>query len=258
MRLTVLGCWAPYTPADGACSGYLLQDGGANIILDLGHGAFSRIGHFVHHADIKVVVITHLHPDHYVDLHCLRHATKGALRDGLRRNRIKLFIPSEPDYIFKELQYCSDAFEVMPIENLPIEKLPSGAKVRQAEIGAVNVSFLPVRHSTMSAYALGIKGSGYLVYSGDAVPSKELTEFAEKAGIFLCEASGLDKDLDTFKEMHFTARQAGELAAQAKVKELILTHFYPEYDLEQIRSQAQEGYGRPVVLAREGDTYFLY
>lgn len=258
MRLTVLGCWAPYTPVGGACSGYLLQDGGANIILDLGHGAFSRIGHFIHHADIKAAIITHLHPDHYVDLHCLRHATRGTLKDGLRSNPIKLFLPSEPNYIFKELQSCSDAFEVMPIEGLPVEKLPSGAQVRQAKIGEVYVSFLPVQHSTMRAYALGIEGSGYMVYSGDAIPSKELTEFADKAGIFLCEASGLDKDLESFKELHFTARQAGELAAQAKVKELILTHFYPEYDLELIRSQAQEGYGRPVVLAQEGDTHFLY
>jgi len=258
MRLTVLGCWAPYTPVDGACSGYLLQDGGANIILDLGHGAFSRLGHFINHADIKAVVITHLHPDHYVDLHCLRHATKGALRDGLRRNLIKLYLPSEPDHIFKELQSCSDAFETMSIESLPIEKLPSGAQVRQAKIGEVYFSFLPVHHSNMNAYALGIEGSGYLVYSGDAIPSRELTELAEKAGIFLCEASGLDKDQEDFKKLHFTARQAGELAAQAKVKELILTHFYPEYNLEQIRFQAQEGYGRPVVLAQEGDTYFLY
>ena len=57
---------------------------------------------------------------------------------------------------------------------------------------------------------------------------------------------------------HMTARQAGALAKEAQVKELIITHFYPEYDLETLRAQAQEGYGARVELATEGDTYFVY
>ncbi len=257
MRLTVLGCWAPFTPAGGACSGYLLQDGGANILLDAGHGTFSRLRQFIHYADVRASIISHLHPDHYVDLHCLRHATRSALRDGLRSQFVKLFLPSEPAYIFDELAACKDAFEVIPIESLPEEKLPSGICVRRGEIGRVQVLFLPVRHA-IKGYAVGIEGSGYLVYSGDTAPVDELAAFAEEAGIFLCEASGLDKDAEIFKNVHLTARQAGVLAARAKVKELIITHFFPEYDLALLRAQAREGYGRPVETAVEGDTYFLY
>ncbi len=258
MRLTVLGCWAPFPRAGGACSGYLLQDGGANILLDIGHGTFGRLLHFVHYADVRAAIITHLHPDHYADLHCLRHATRSAFREKLRIQRVKLFLPADPQPAFFELTAGAEAFfDIIPIESLPEEEVPPGLRARCAEVGQVKIFFLPVKHS-LPAYAVGVEGSGYLVYSGDAAPGEELTAFAEKAGIFLCEASGLDKDAEVFRDVHMTARQAGELAARAKVKELIITHFFPEYDLGELYAQAQEGYGGAVEVAREGNTYFLY
>lgn len=258
MRLTVLGCWAPFPRAGGACSGYLLQDGGANILLDVGHGTFGRLRHFVHYADIRAAILTHLHPDHYGDLPCLRHATRAALREKQRLQRVKLYLPAEPRSAFAELTAGAEPFfDVTSIESLPEEEVPPGVRARCAEIGQVRVFFLPVKH-TLPAYAVGVEGSGYLVYSGDAAPGEELAAFAEKAGIFLCEASGLDKDAEVFRDVHMTARQAGELAARAKVKELIITHFFPEYEVAELCRQAQEGYGNAVEAAVEGDTYFLY
>lgn len=258
MRLTVLGCWAPFPRAGGACSGYLLQDAGANILLDVGHGTFGRLRNFIHYADIRAAVITHLHPDHCADLPCLKHATRSALREGLRAGRVKLFLPGEPRPAFTELTEGAEAFfDVVPIEDLPEEEVSSGVRVRCAQVGPLKFFFLPVRHS-LPAYAVGVEGSGYLVYSGDAAPAGELASFAERAGIFLCEASGLDKDEDVFRDVHMTARQAGELASRARVKELIITHFFPEYDTGELHAQASSGYGREAVLAREGDTYFLY
>lgn len=259
MRLTVLGCWAPFPRAGGACSGYLLQDGGVNIVMDIGNGTFSRLRNFIHYGDIRAVILTHLHPDHCADLPCLRHATASAFREKLRVRPVKLFLPGEPESLYHNLTAHLDpaSFEVIPIESLPEKKDSSGLSTRRASIGKLEVLFLPVKHS-LPAYAVGIEGSGYLVYSGDATPSEQLASFAEKAGIFLSEASGLDKDEKTFAGLHMTARQAGELAARAKVKELIITHFFPEYDLGEILTQAQEGYGDKVEIAVEGDTYFLY
>ncbi|RKO67709.1 MBL fold metallo-hydrolase [Desulfofundulus salinus] len=257
MRITVLGCWAPYPAAGGACSGYLLQDGGGNIMLDAGHGTFSRLVQFIHHCDLRAAVITHLHPDHYVDLHCLRHATVAGLRDGRRHRKVQLFIPQEPVHIFEELSACTDAFDVIPIECLPEEEVPPGIKVRCGSVGPVRLFFLPARHS-LPAYSVGVEGSGYFVYSGDSAPTEELAALAHEAGIFLCEASGLDQDAGFLRGRHMTAREAGTLARQARVKELIITHFYPEYDLSVLKAEAEAGFGGTVELAAEGDTYFLY
>jgi ribonuclease BN (tRNA processing enzyme) len=124
-------------------------------------------------------------------------------------------------------------------------------------VGPVRYYLLPTRHS-LPSYAVGVEGSGYLVYSGDTAPTEELALFAERADILLCEASGLDTDADYLRGVHMTARQAGELARKARAKELILTHFWPEYNLEELRSQAAEGYCSQVEIAVEGDTYFVY
>ncbi|MQL51122.1 MBL fold metallo-hydrolase [Desulfofundulus thermobenzoicus] len=257
MRITVLGCWAPYPRPGGACSGYLLQDAGGNVLIDAGHGSFSHLTRFIHHGDLRAAVITHLHPDHYVDLHCLRHAVAAELMHNRRQRKVQLFIPSEPVHIFAELSACTDAFEIIPIESLPEEEVPPGVRVRCGSVGPVQFFFLPARHS-LPAYSLGIEGSGYMVYSGDTAPTEELAALAREAGIFLCEASGQDGDEEHCGDRHMTARQAGALARQAKVKELIITHFFPEYDLEALRAQAGAAFGGRVELATEGDTYFLY
>jgi ribonuclease BN (tRNA processing enzyme) len=235
-----------------------VQDGAANVLLDAGHGAFSRMGHFFDFKTIRAVVLTHLHPDHYADLPCLRHAIAGALREGTRQQgKLPLYLPSRPEAVAKELAGYTDAFEVTFIEDLPRENVPPGVEAGVFEVGPVRFFLLPVRHS-LPAYAVGVEGSGYFVYSGDSSPTTELELFSRKADIFLCEASGLDKDEEYLRDSHMTARQAGELAKRAGVKELIITHFYPEYDLEELRAQARAGYGNNVELAVEGDTYFVY
>lgn len=258
MRITVLGCWAPYPRAGGACSGYVVQDGNANVVLDMGNGTFSRLCRLFDFRTIRAVVLTHLHPDHIADIECLRHAIEGSLKDGSRRQGpVKLLLPNQPQDMAGRLAGHKKAFESIFIEDLPLEEVPPGVEVRVFNLGNVRYFFLPTDH-LLPSYAVGVEGSGYFVYSGDAAPTEKLALFAEKADIFLCEASGLDKDCDYVRGSHMTARQAGELARRAKVKELIITHFWPEYNLEDLRTQAQEGYGNKVEIAAEGDTYFVY
>lgn len=257
MRISVLGCWAPYPRAGGACSGYLLQDGGANVMLEMGHGSFGKLSQLVDHRIINAAIITHYHPDHYADIHCLRHAVEGALRDGSRKYKVKLFLPGEPADVFGRLAGLDKAFDIVKIDSLPEETVPPGVQVKVGHVGAVRFYFMPTRHA-LPSFAVGVEGSGYIVYSGDTSPTEELTALADKANIFICEASGLDKDEEYARGNHMTARQAGELAKKARVKELFITHFYPEYNLEELRAQAQAGFGRRVELATEGDTYFVY
>lgn len=257
MRVTVLGCWAPYPAPGGACSGYVIQDAAANTVLDLGHGAFSRLHQIFDFRSVHSVIITHLHPDHYADLHCLRHAVAGALRDGSRRQGpVNLYLPDQPADVAGYFDGCQDAFHTVFIKDLPTEIVPPGVQVHVCQVGPVRFFLLPVQHN-LPAYAVGVEGSGYLVYTGDTCPTPELVRFAEKADILLCEASGLNSDERAMAGRHMTAGQAGELARQARVKELILTHFWPEYDLEELRRQAEETYGGKVYLATEGDTYFV-
>ena len=74
MRLSVVGAGPAYTDrpgASGAC--YLVRDERSSLLLDLGHGSFARLAELLDPADLDAVVVSHLHPDHFVDLVPLRH-----------------------------------------------------------------------------------------------------------------------------------------------------------------------------------------
>ncbi|MFZ5642020.1 MAG: MBL fold metallo-hydrolase [Bacillota bacterium] len=259
MRITVLGCWAPYPKAGGACSGYVLQDGAANVVIDMGNGSFSNLCQRFNFRTVRAVILTHLHPDHCADIECLRHALEGAMRDGShKQGPVPLLLPKEPAEVAGAIGGKSQkAFQKIFIEDLPLEEVPPGIKARVYNVGPVRYYLLPGQHS-LPSYSVGVEGSGYLVYTGDTAPTEDLALFAEKADILLCEASGYDTDQDYLRGVHMTARQAGELARKARAKELIITHFYPEYDLEKLRAEAAEGYKNNVEIATELDTYFVY
>jgi len=74
MRLDVVGAGPAYTDRPGATgAAYLLRHAGSSLLLDLGQGSFPRLAGLVDPADLDAVVISHLHPDHFIDLVPLRH-----------------------------------------------------------------------------------------------------------------------------------------------------------------------------------------
>jgi ribonuclease Z len=63
--------------------------------------------------------------------------------------------------------------------------------------------------------------------------SRRIIQLAEGADLFFCEAAFLEKDRDRAEEKgHLTARQAGEMAREAKAKKLHIFHFSPKYEEE--------------------------
>jgi len=68
-------------------------------------------------------------------------------------------------------------------------------------------------------------------FSGENV--QRIVKLAGGADLFFCEAAFLDRDRARAEERaHLTARQAGELAREAKVKNLQIFHFSPKYEKE--------------------------
>ncbi len=67
-------------------------------------------------------------------------------------------------------------------------------------------------------------------YVVDTRPCKEALEIARGAKVLLCESTYLDEDRQlALEHKHMTAKQAAELAKEAGVKTLILTHFSARY-----------------------------
>jgi ribonuclease Z len=62
---------------------------------------------------------------------------------------------------------------------------------------------------------------------------EKIVQLAAGADLFFCEAAFLEKDRERAeKRAHLTARQAGEMARKAKVKNLHIFHFSPKYEKE--------------------------
>ncbi len=68
MRLTVLGKSPSWQDANGACSGYLLEEGGSSVLVDCGNGVFSKLRRYRDYTQVDAVLVSHLHADHFLDL----------------------------------------------------------------------------------------------------------------------------------------------------------------------------------------------
>ena len=76
LTLTVLGCSGSYPGADCPCSGYLVQYGATAVAVDLGPGCLSNLQRHIELPELSGVVLSHAHPDHWVDLSGLHVALK--------------------------------------------------------------------------------------------------------------------------------------------------------------------------------------
>ncbi len=250
MKLTVLGCWAPYPPAGGACPGYLVQSEGKNILLDCGNGVLSNLQKYLDFRALDSVVITHLHPDHYVDIFCLRHAIGIERRTRSDVNPVTLYLPDEPADAFAKIAGYTEAFTVVPIGSLPGNEI-NGIVIREVWIGQNKIKFVKTDHP-LPTYAVLVEGKGKLFYSADTKWASYLPEFARGADAVLCEASFTEKNKDLTGIGHLSCRQAGELAKSAGAGQLIATHFWPGYNHKTIKAEAELGFGKEVILAHEG------
>ena len=74
--------------------------------------------------------------------------------------------------------------------------------------------------------------------------------------LFLCEANILHKDM-TETVPHLSARQAAVIALKAGAKKLLLTHFLPEINLEELFQEAREVLPYNLEIAEEGKSYCI-
>jgi ribonuclease Z len=92
-----------------------------------------------------------------------------------------------------------------------------------------------------------------VVLSGDTAPCDMVRESARGADVLIHEATFLDEDAGRAKETdHSTASQAAEVAREARVGLLVLTHLSSRYPPRFVREQAQAVF-EPVHVARDFD-----
>ncbi len=93
---------------------------------------------------------------------------------------------------------------------------------REFLLGEIRERFVTITRGQKIAYVVDARY--------DADNERKIVELARGADIFYCEAPYLDRDAEKARDRcHLTARQAGILAKQAGVRELVVFHFSPRY-----------------------------
>jgi ribonuclease Z len=97
-----------------------------------------------------------------------------------------------------------------------------------------------------------------LVLIGDAATTDGLESVANRADALVCESTYLWEDRETARKYgHLTAREAAELARQAEVSALLLTHISRRYSKREVYEEASEVF-EPTIVADDFDKFAVY
>src|SRR5256714_1713508 len=262
MRLTVLGKSPSWQDAGGACSGYLIEEQGASVVLDCGNGVFSKLRRYRDYPRVDAVVISHLHADPFLDLVPFAYALTYAPRQqpvpvdrwpGTEDPaRPRLIAPHGATETFRRVVGAWGNEDL--IENaFRIEEYDADA---QPAIGPLRFRFRSVPHF-LETFAIRVESSpngGAFAFGADSRPTVDLIEFAHEADLLLIEAT-LPRPERSGMRGHLTPREAGEHGRAAAARRLVLTHISDELDALWARAEAEDAFGGPGEMAREGAVY---
>ncbi|MBS4534651.1 MBL fold metallo-hydrolase [Clostridium sp. D2Q-14] len=240
MKLTILGNNGPYPKAGEACSGYLLEHKDIKILIDCGNGVLSRLQKFYSVNELDAIILTHLHSDHISDIFIMKYA----LGLGKNNKTIPIYTAYDDQYLLDNMNY-NNAFEI----NFIVED-------KEVIIGDIHFSFIKNKHPVDTYGVKAVVNNKKFVYSSDTSYFDEIINFIKEADLFLCESGVLSKDKNN-NIMHLTPKDASILAKEAKVKKLLLTHFYPEYKRQSILKELSDDYNFEIKLSEEMKSYII-
>ena len=255
LTLTVLGSSPSWPNPGGACSGYLVAAGDSRVLLDCGPGVVGRVRAAVDLRELRAVVISHMHPDHYLDLVVLRHAIKYG---KLRGEPLDVYVPPGG---LGTLRKLGDALASDPAFFDGALTIREYDPMRTLAFGSMSVELRQVVHY-VPCFAMQVQAAGRtLVFSGDAAPCEALVEHARGADVLLAEAAirhPSDDAADPAQRGHLTPAEAGDMARRAGVGRLLLTHAPIDADdPDRVACEAAMAFAGPVERVVDGRTYAI-
>jgi ribonuclease BN (tRNA processing enzyme) len=269
VAIQILGSGGPRSNADRASSSYLLWIGDrARMLVDMGGGAFLRFGESrARIADLSLVAISHLHPDHVSDLPALLW-----LSHEQRREPLPIVGPSGneqappfPVFLSRLFDGKEGAFPLLA-PALGAERADHGGSVRLDVLPAVDVTkprpttvydrdgmtvtALGIPHGKVPTLAYRVEARGAsVVFSSDQTGTNPgFVEFARGAQVLvmhLAVSSGTTNHL-----LHASPAVVGRVAQQAGVGRLILSHI-GLFDLGWAAAELKTAYAGPLTVGAD-------
>ncbi len=245
MHLTVIGAGPAYSDRPGSAGAcYLLEAGGQSLVLDLGHGAFSGLVRRIEPVELQAVLVSHLHPDHFIDLVPLRHYLRY---QRVPAERVRVIapraLPDRLDGLHGTKEFCR--------ASLDIETLAPGVFL----VGDFTVEAASVVHDADS-YAFRVSrtdhpGGAGLVYTGDCGRADEVLPLIRPGDTLLSEVSFGPGPTDP-NAAHLDGPTVGRLAAATGPSRVLLTHLLMGCDPAATIASVKAHFDGPVVLVEPG------
>lgn len=248
-RVTILGSGTSIPVAERGYAGILVQLAGESWLLDAGPGTLQRLAATgVTYQTLDRVWLTHLHPDHSLDLVSILFAMH--IPSPARTKPLTVCGPPGVRQFHDGIRAVYPGMLEAESYPLIVEEWTKGTR----QIGDVQVQALPMNHSIAAfGYRLTWQGKS-VAYSGDTDYCPAIVELGRKANLLILECSVTD---EMKAEGHLTPSECGRIAAAAHCRKLVLTHFYPVFEDYDILARVRQHFDGPMELARDLQSFLL-
>jgi ribonuclease BN (tRNA processing enzyme) len=269
LEVLVLGSGGP-RPFGRAGSSYIVAvDGTPRILVDVGPGAFVRIGEMeIDLEKVDTVLLTHLHIDHSGDLAAFFNAralTSGGPityrifgPDGAglfpKTSRfVNLLVGDGNAFAYQKTFGADEAFSV---HDLAINL--DSALTKIVDEAGLLVEEIATHHGDCPSVAYRISYKGVVVvFSGDmdasALPN--IVQLARGADLLVFNCAVLDppNSPSQLYELHTPPKKIGQAAKEAGVKSLLLSHLAPDVEGQKaaVRQSISASYAGPIAFATD-------
>lgn len=248
MELLVVGSGAAYPDRPGtASSTYVVSHGDHRLCLDLGQGGFAGLAGRVEPSTLSAVVVSHLHPDHFIDLVALRHYLRYEFEPP---RRVRVVAPrglgERLDALLAEPGFTAAALDV--------EARAEGL----VHVGPFALESRLVTH-TDESYAVRVSVAADpavpgLVYSGDCGRADDLASLIRPGDTLLCEVAFGPGPVPV-GDLHLDGPAVGVLAAATGPARVLLTHLQMGRDPRATLGTVRAAFGGLIELVADGDAF---
>jgi ribonuclease Z len=278
LKVVLLGTGTPVPNLDRACASTLVIAGGKGFLIDTGRGVINGLVK-AGNPSVDVILFTHYHSDHFGEIgdFLVTRSIQGTDKPlpiigptGAKKTITAILDAYSLDDGYRKAHH-KEKWPGLPVD---IRELPAG---KVYDDGGVTITMFAVDHSPVApavAYRIDYKGRSVVV-SGDTKSVVKMVEMAKGADILVHEAvnPGLVQMgiarlraqnnirgavmSEEMIEYHTPTTQVAEIARDAGVKKLVLTHLVPSIPVADQADQMfiqgmSDVYKGPIIVGRDG------
>ncbi|KAK9329187.1 beta-lactamase-like protein [Lipomyces starkeyi] len=217
------------------------REGYDSVLLDCGEATYYSLRRMYGAAgvvailqEIKLIFISHMHPDHHLGLLTFLNAWTQGMRDGV----IYLIAPVNIQIWIKDWSQVYPKFtnglRFIDAEHLTAANSrhdPASVEELYDALDLASIQTIPAIHCK-PAYSIVFSTSSQfkLAYSGDTRPNQRFAAAASNSTLVIHEATFDDVLLpDAIKKQHATVTEALCVAKDIRAQNVLLTHISPRY-----------------------------